>query len=88
MIRQRSLTRRGFLSSASLASMTTLAAGHAGAAPRRQGDRRRLYGDRSPFEKSARSFGASNVAVTTGSSRTPLQDLYGIITPSSLHIFH
>ena len=85
MTAQRSLTRRGFLSSASVASMTALAAGQAHAEPRLQGDPRRLYGERSPFEKSARSFGASSVAVTTGSSRTPLQDLYGIITPSSLH---
>ncbi|MEO8019386.1 MAG: sulfite dehydrogenase [Pseudomonadota bacterium] len=53
--------------------------------PRFQGDPRRVYGERSTFEKSARSFGASNIALTTGSSRTPLQDLYGIITPSSLH---
>ena len=79
------ITRRGFLSSASVAGVTALAAGHAGAEPRVQGDPRRLYGDRSPFEKSARSFGASSAAVTTGSSRTPLQELYGIITPSSLH---
>lgn len=79
------MTRRGFLGSASVAGMTALAAGHASAEPRLQGDPRRLYGARSPFEKSARSFGASNVAVTTGSSRTPLQVLYGIITPSSLH---
>lgn len=85
MTTQRSFTRRGFLSSASLASMTALAAGQARAQPRLQGDPRRLYGDRSPFERSARSFGASSVAVTTGSSRTPLQDLYGTITPSSLH---
>lgn len=80
---RRSFTRRGFLGSASLASMTAMAA--ARAEPRLQGDPRRVYGDRSPFEKSARSFGAANVAITTGSSRTPLQDLYGIITPSSLH---
>ena len=85
MTAQRTLTRRGFLSSASVASMTALAAGQAHAEPRLQGDPRRLYGERSPFEKSARSFGASSVAVTTGSSRTPLHDLYGIITPSSLH---
>jgi sulfane dehydrogenase subunit SoxC len=84
-MKQRSLTRRGFLGSASLAGVTVIAAGQARAEPRLQGDPRRLYGDRSSFEKSARSFGASNVALTTGSSRTPLQDLYGIITPSSLH---
>ena len=82
---QRSFTRRGFLGSASLAGTAVLSAGPARAEARLQGDPRRVYGERSPFEKSARSFGGSNIAVTTGSSRTPLQDLYGIITPSSLH---
>jgi sulfane dehydrogenase subunit SoxC len=82
---RRALTRRGFLGSASLAGISAVAAGGVHAEPRLQGDPRRLYGERSPLEKSARSFGASSVAVTTGSSRTPLQDLYGIITPSSLH---
>ncbi|HEV8539636.1 MAG TPA: sulfite dehydrogenase [Nitrospiraceae bacterium] len=36
------------------------------------------YGDRSPFEKAQRLAGPS-------SSLTPLQDLHGIVTPSSLH---
>jgi sulfane dehydrogenase subunit SoxC len=54
-------------------------------AGRALGDGRRQYGERSPFEHSVRSFGASTASVPTGSSRTPLQDLYGIITPSSLH---
>jgi sulfane dehydrogenase subunit SoxC len=48
------------------------------------GDGRRPYGERSPFEKAARSFRAGNTP-GTGSSRTPLQDTYGVITPSSLH---
>jgi sulfane dehydrogenase subunit SoxC len=51
---------------------------------RELGDGRRPYGERSPFEHAARSFGTSNTP-GTGSSRTPLQDLYGTITPSSLH---
>ncbi len=38
----------------------------------------RPYGERSPFEISSRSTGASH-------SLTPLQSLHGIITPSSLH---
>jgi sulfane dehydrogenase subunit SoxC len=54
------------------------------AAARELGDPRRQYGERSPFEKAARTFGASSTP-GTGSSRTPLQDLYGTITPSSLH---
>jgi sulfane dehydrogenase subunit SoxC len=53
-------------------------------AARELGDPRRPYGERSPFEHAARSFGVS-VTPGTGSSRTPLQDLYGTITPSSLH---
>ena len=48
------------------------------------GASRRAYGERSTFEKSARYFSRS-VTPGTGASRTPLQDLYGIITPSSLH---
>ena len=48
------------------------------------GDGRRAYGERSAFEHATRSFGASSTP-GTGSSRTPLQDLYGTITPSSLH---
>jgi sulfane dehydrogenase subunit SoxC len=54
------------------------------AVARELGDPRRSYGERSPFETSARTFGAS-VMPGTGSSRAPLQDLYGTITPSALH---
>ena len=43
------------------------------------------YGHRSPLEKSARTFRAESVTPATRSSRTPLQDLYGTITPSALH---
>jgi sulfane dehydrogenase subunit SoxC len=45
---------------------------------------RRPYGERSPFETSARLMRPSSTP-GTGASRTPLQDTYGIITPSSLH---
>jgi sulfane dehydrogenase subunit SoxC len=38
----------------------------------------RAYGERSPFESASRSAGGSH-------SLTPLQDLHGIVTPSSLH---
>src|SRR6266566_4176465 len=42
------------------------------------------YGERSPSEKIARLPGfGKNPEI--GSSRTPLQDSYGIITPASLH---
>lgn len=42
------------------------------------------YGQRSPFEKSARLL-PQTLTPEQASSRTPLQDSYGIITPSSLH---
>src|SRR5262245_17883070 len=42
------------------------------------------YGQRSLFEKSTRLIEPSTVP-ETGSSRTPLQESHGIITPSSLH---
>jgi len=46
---------------------------------------RRAYGERSAFEKPVRSFKADSPTPGTGSSRTPLQDQLGIITPSALH---
>jgi sulfane dehydrogenase subunit SoxC len=42
------------------------------------------YGDRSAFEKSARSLPTTKI-LQNGSSLTPLQDSCGIITPSALH---
>ncbi len=46
----------------------------------------RPYGDRSRFEKALRVFRPSTTnSNEAASSFTPLQDLYGIITPSSLH---
>ena len=42
------------------------------------------YGERSPSEKVARLPGFTRNP-EIGSSRTPLQDSYGILTPSSLH---
>jgi sulfane dehydrogenase subunit SoxC len=76
-------TRRGFLgvSAATIASPAIGAEGEG----RALGRVRSAYGERSLYEKSARLFGASTIAVPTRSSRTPLQDLYGIITPSALH---
>ena len=49
------------------------------------GSGRRPYGERSPFEKTVRVFKADSATPATGASRTPLQDCYGIITPSALH---
>ncbi len=66
------------------AAVGALTAGPNLSSARELGAGRRPYGDRSSFETAARSF---NLSATpgTGSSRTPLQDLHGIITPSSLH---
>lgn len=79
--------RRHFLGTGSMATLSaaTLIPREVRAEGRPQGDPRRLYGERAPHEKSVRYFAASAPGVTTGSSRTPLQDLYGIITPSALH---
>src|SRR5437899_292731 len=67
------------------ATALAAAASRPGDSPQRiLGAARRPYGERSPFEKSARYFSPSTTPATA-SSRTPLQDLYGIITPSSLH---
>src|SRR6266446_7144746 len=44
------------------------------------------YGSRSRFEKTSRYFNQNTkVPLEEASSRTPLHDTYGIITPSSLH---
>src|SRR5262249_36146410 len=44
------------------------------------------YGSRSRFEHSTRFFNKdTKVPLEEASSRTPLHDTYGIITPSSLH---
>jgi sulfane dehydrogenase subunit SoxC len=45
----------------------------------------RPYGERAPQEKTQRTIRELTASPGTGSSRTPLQDLYGIITPSALH---
>jgi sulfane dehydrogenase subunit SoxC len=44
----------------------------------------RPYGERSPFETAARTL-ADDRFPETSNSYTPLQDSYGILTPSSLH---
>lgn len=54
------------------------------ASARELGSGRTGAGNRSAYETSARLF-IPTVTPGTGSSRTPLQDLYGVITPSSLH---
>jgi sulfane dehydrogenase subunit SoxC len=77
------LSRRAFLTTATAAALAA-AAVRADDIPQELGAPRRLYGERSPFEKSTRLFRESPTPATA-SSRTPLQEQFGIITPSSLH---
>lgn len=53
-------------------------------APSESGATMRPYGQRSAFEHSVRALREATKSPGAGSSRTPLQDLYGSITPSSL----
>ena len=76
------VTRRSFLVTGA-ASMAALATDST-EIPRQLGTPRRAYGERSPYETSVRYF-RDSATPAAGSSRTPLQDLYGIVTPSSLH---
>jgi sulfane dehydrogenase subunit SoxC len=54
------------------------------APPKRLGAPVSAYGERSPFDKSTRHL-ATTKTPEAASTRAPLQDSYGIITPSSLH---
>ncbi len=54
-------------------------------APAETGGTMRAYGDRALKEKAVRTVREATASAGSGSSRTPLQDLYGTITPSSLH---
>jgi sulfane dehydrogenase subunit SoxC len=75
--------RRSFLKQ-SAATVGGLLAWTTPGAARELGAPRRGYGERSPFEKSTRYFRPSP-APASGASYTPLQELYGVITPSALH---
>src|SRR5256885_1102418 len=56
------------------------------AEPRQLGAAVSPYGSRSKYENTARFFNQNTkVPLEEASSRTPLHDTYGIITPSSLH---
>ena len=79
------LTRRDLLRWSSAAGVVLAAPKMVRADGRSLGDGRRGYGERSPYETAVRTFNASSKTPGTGSSRTPLQALHGIITPSSLH---
>jgi sulfane dehydrogenase subunit SoxC len=80
----KNLSRRIFLATTG-AAIATGTRGHPRSQfPQELGAPRRNYGERSPYETSSRYF-RNTVTPGTASSRTPLQDLYGIITPSALH---
>jgi sulfane dehydrogenase subunit SoxC len=84
-------SRRWFLQfgaawSAAVAACTSKSNAPAPAEPRALGAPVSAYGSRSKFEKTARAFNQNTkVPLEEASSRTPLHDTYGIITPSSLH---
>ncbi|HUQ52904.1 MAG TPA: sulfite dehydrogenase [Gammaproteobacteria bacterium] len=85
------LHRRLFLTgSAAAAGLTFLTARAAPpdvpASMKTPGAGMRAYGERSPYEaKVQRTVGPTPGTVGTGGSRTPLEAVEGIITPSSLH---
>jgi sulfane dehydrogenase subunit SoxC len=54
-------------------------------APSEVGAPLRAYGDRSPRVTALRDVPEQSVTPGTGATRTPLEDIDGIITPSSLH---
>lgn len=76
------LTRRAFLAGAgvTLGAMRLSGTDY----PKELGAGPRSYGERSPFEHAAR-FVPETSTPASSYSRTPLQDLFGIITPSALH---
>src|SRR5215469_13470432 len=81
-MRPNRLTRRTFLATAG----ATIGAVQVYGAefPKELGAGPRPYGERSPFEQAARFLPETNTPASSY-SRTPLQDLFGIITPSALH---
>ena len=80
-------SRRSFLGALSAAGATVLAACRGQTTkepPTLLGAPVKPYGDRSPLERAARRI-ADTSTPEAAASRTPLQDLNGMITPSSLH---
>src|SRR5208282_1392262 len=79
------LTRRAFLATAGATVSTLGVMGVPSVGfPQELGAPPRPYGERSPFEQSVR-FLPKSITPTSSYSRTPLQDVFGIITPSALH---
>jgi sulfane dehydrogenase subunit SoxC len=82
--RCKQLTRRSFVGGGSIA-IAALPAAVTAEEIRVLGAARREYGERSQFERSGRLFPSASSTPMTGSSRSPLQEQFGIITPSALH---
>jgi sulfane dehydrogenase subunit SoxC len=79
-------SRRNLLSlGAGLATVAACNKAPEAAAPSLLGTPPSKYGNRSPHEVAARALPPESKTPSTGASRTPLQDTYGIITPSALH---
>ena len=91
MQNEHSRSRRWFLGlgaawSAALVACQSKTTSLPAAEPRALGAAVSPYGSRSKFEKTARFFNQNTkVPLEEASSRTPLHETYGIITPSSLH---
>ena len=84
-------SRRAFLGAGAFAGATWISCQApeadneaADAGPSSLGAPVRRYGERSPYEKAARGVRESQTP-EAASSRTPLDQTYGIITPSALH---
>ena len=82
-MKENQLTRRAFLATAgaTLGAMRVARTDY----PKELGAPPRAYGERSPFEQSVVRFLPKSSTPASSYSRTPLQDLFGIITPSALH---
>ena len=79
-------SRRKFIAlSTGVTAVALSSCNKGGDEPSTSGANMRPYGDRAPQEKIQRTIRELTASPGTGSSRTPLQDIYGIITPSSLH---
>jgi sulfane dehydrogenase subunit SoxC len=78
------INRRAFFAAGGSAALSAQILKTPSVAARELGSGRSGYTERSQYEKSERYF-IPGATPATGSSRTPLQDLHGIITPSALH---
>src|SRR5437868_1019892 len=86
MQNEHSRSRRWFLGLGAAWSAALVACRAKPTEPRALGAAVSPYGSRSKFEKTSRFFNENTkVPLEEASSRTPLHDTYGIITPSSLH---